>query len=232
MKRMVQTVFLTAAVAVSALCMAQDAQAAVSYGDPILGVGSKSGQVSALQQDLRVLGYFTYQTNTGYYGTVTESAVKAFQRAHGLTQNGKVGLTTGPLIQKEAAQKLTALHAPTYPEQGILATAKQYIGVPYRWGGTTPSGFDCSGFVNFVMTRYNIGLPRTAAQMYSVGHAVASPRPGDLVFFSTYAPGASHVGIFLVNNEFISATSSKGVKIESMSNPYWGPRYVGARSLR
>lgn len=228
---MVQTAFVTAAIVISALGSGHDAQAAVSYGDPILGVGSKSGQVSALQQDLRVLGYFTYQTNTGYYGTVTESAVKAFQRAHGLAENGKVGLTTGPLIQTEAAQKLAAL-APKYPEQGIIATAKQYIGVPYRWGGTTPSGFDCSGFVGYVMNQHSIGLPRTSAQMYTVGKAVSNPTPGDLVFFSTYAPGASHAGIYLGNNEFISATSSKGVKIESMSNPYWGPRYVGARSLR
>lgn len=228
---MVQTAFVTAAVAITAISMGHDAQAAVSYGDPILGTGSKGGQVSALQQDLRVLGYFTYQTNTGYYGTVTEAAVKAFQRSHGLAENGKVGLTTGPLIAAEAAQKLAAL-APSYPEQGIIATAKQYIGVPYRWGGTTPSGFDCSGFLGYVMNQHNIGLPRTAAQMYTVGQAVSNPRPGDLVFFSTYAPGASHAGIFLGNNEFISATSSKGVKIESMSNPYWGPRYVGARSLR
>jgi len=228
---MVQMAFVTAAIVISALSSSQDAQAAVRYGDPILGVGSKSGQVASLQQDLRVLGYFSYKTNTGYYGTVTESAVKAFQRAHGLAVNGKVGLTTGPVIQAEAQKKLAILF-PAYPAQGIINTAKQYVGVPYRWGGTTPSGFDCSGFVGYVMNQHRIGLPRTSAQMYTVGKAVSSPQPGDLVFFSTYAPGASHAGIYVGNNEFISSTSSKGVKIESMSNPYWGPRYVGARSLR
>jgi cell wall-associated NlpC family hydrolase len=225
-KRMVQSAFLAAVIGIATLGLGTDAQAALSYGDPLLRVGSKGEQVTVLQEDLRLLGYFHYPTNTGYYGTITEAAVKSFQRENGLTADGIVGPKTGQLLQQEAAKERA------YPARGIIATALQYVGVPYKWGGTSPSGFDCSGFVQYVLAKHNLSVPRTATQMYAIGKAVSAPQPGDLVFFSTYAPGASHVGIYMGNNQFISATSSKGVKVDLMNNSYWGPRYIGARTLR
>ena len=117
--------------------------------------------------------------------------------------------------------------------QKIITTGKKYIGVPYVWGGSTPSGFDCSGFVQYVFRQHGIQLPRTSAQQYSVGTWVAKSNllPGDLVFFNTSGSGVSHLGIYLGNGEFLHASTSKGVMISLLSNSYWAPRYVGAKRV-
>lgn len=116
----------------------------------------------------------------------------------------------------------------------IIATAKKYIGVPYVWGGTSPSGFDCSGLVQYVFKQHGISLNRTTVTQYKQGTYVskASLKPGDLVFFqNTYGSGISHVGIFIGNGQFIHASSSKGVMISSLSNTYWASHYYGARRV-
>ena len=115
----------------------------------------------------------------------------------------------------------------------IVATAKQYIGVPYVWGGTTPSGFDCSGLVQYVFKKHGILLLRTTSQQYGQGKSVAKAnlKLGDLVFFNTSGSGVSHVGIYIGNDRFIHASSSNGVMISSMSNSYWSARYLGARRV-
>ena len=115
----------------------------------------------------------------------------------------------------------------------IIATAKKYIGVPYVWGGSTPSGFDCSGYVQYVFKAHGITLPRTSKEQYNVGTWVSksSLKAGDLVFFNTEGNGVSHLGIYIGNNQFIHASSSKGVIITSMSNTYWAPRYYGAKRI-
>lgn len=117
--------------------------------------------------------------------------------------------------------------------QKIITTGKKYIGVPYVWGGSTPSGFDCSGFVQYVFRQHGIQLPRTSAQQYSVGTWIAKSNllPGDLVFFNTSGSGVSHLGIYLGNGDFLHASSSKGVMISQLSNSYWAPRYVGAKRV-
>ena len=116
---------------------------------------------------------------------------------------------------------------------GIIATAKQYIGVPYVWGGSTPNGFDCSGYVQYVYNRHGITLPRTSKEQYSVGSWVSKSnlQPGDLVFFNTDGNGVSHLGIYIGDNQFIHASSSKGVTITTLSNSYWAARYYGARRV-
>ena len=116
----------------------------------------------------------------------------------------------------------------------IITTAKKHIGVPYVWGGSSPSGFDCSGFVQYVFKQHGITLNRTTKTQYQHGIYVAKGnlQPGDLVFFqNTYTTGISHVGVYIGNGDFIHASSSKGVIISSLSNSYWSGHYYGARRV-
>ena len=117
----------------------------------------------------------------------------------------------------------------------IVDTALSLRGVPYRNGGTDASGFDCSGFTQFVYARFEMSLPREVRDQYRVGREVsrASMRSrGDLVFFSTVASGASHVGIIVEDDRFVHAPSSTGVvRVESMDSRYWRERFVGIRRI-
>lgn len=114
-------------------------------------------------------------------------------------------------------------------------TALGYRGVPYRFGGTDPAtGFDCSGFVRYVLARHQLEVPRTTTEQFQLGRRVAREniRAGDLVFFTTIAPGASHVGLAISATEFIHAPASSGVvRVESIQSTYWRPRFVGARRV-
>ncbi len=115
----------------------------------------------------------------------------------------------------------------------IVATAQKYKGVPYKYGGASPKGFDCSGFVMFVYNEHGKKLPRSADKQYETGKAV-KPKdlgPGDLVFFTTAEKGASHVGIFVGGGKFIHASTSRGVMVSSLADSYWKPRYLGARRI-
>jgi peptidoglycan DL-endopeptidase LytE len=133
-------------------------------------------------------------------------------------------------VSGEAAAPAPAPISTVSKAQMVITEAKKYIGTPYLWGGNTPAGFDCSGFSKYVFEKVGISLPRTAATQFSGLKTVSSPSPGDLVFFSTYAPGPSHLGIYIGDNKFIHAGTSTGVTITDMNNPYWKPRYLGART--
>ncbi|AZV43059.1 C40 family peptidase [Peribacillus asahii] len=114
----------------------------------------------------------------------------------------------------------------------LVKEAKKYVNVPYVWGGSTPKGFDCSGFLTYVFKESsNTTLPRTVAEIYKKGTKVSTPKVGDVVFFETYKPGASHAGIYIGNDQFIHSSSSKGVSITSMNNSYWKERYLGAKRM-
>lgn len=120
----------------------------------------------------------------------------------------------------------------------LIARAKEMAGTPYVWGGESDSGVDCSGLIYKLLVDEGaaIGsLPRRAStQMAGLGSAVDKENlaPGDLVFFTTYKAGASHVGIYLGDGDFIHASSAKGkVTISNMSEGYYKRRFVGARRI-
>jgi cell wall-associated NlpC family hydrolase len=113
----------------------------------------------------------------------------------------------------------------------LTTSAMRFLGVPYVYGGTSTSGFDCSGFVQHVFGMLGMSLPRTAdAQFYAGRPTVGGPRAGDLVFFDTYG-SYSHVGIYLGHGKFVHASSSHGVMVSKLSDSYWASRYVGAKRL-
>ena len=114
----------------------------------------------------------------------------------------------------------------------IAAKAKQYLGVPYQWGGASPSGFDCSGFVYYVLTSLGIRVSRTINPMYNEGKAVSKSdlQPGDVVFFqNTYKEGLSHVGIYVGGGQFIhSPQSGQVVSFANLNSSYYINHYYGA----
>lgn len=114
----------------------------------------------------------------------------------------------------------------------IVETAKKYLGVPYVWGGTSPSGFDCSGFVYYVLRSCGISVSRTLATMYQQGTPVSKQQlqPGDVVFFqNTYKSGISHVGIYVGDGKFIHAPhSGEVVSYANLYSDYYVNHYYGA----
>lgn len=114
----------------------------------------------------------------------------------------------------------------------VVATANQYIGSRYIYGGTDPSGFDCSGFTSYVYKKYGVSLSRTAAGQYSNGVAVSKGelQPGDLVMFGK--SGINHVGIYIGGGKMIHAANpSRGVTTDTINSGYYGTNYVGARRI-
>lgn len=180
--------------------------------------GMSSYEVQNLQNDLKYLGYINITNTTTYFGSITRYAVKAFQYNNGLTIDGIVGPQTSRMIKAKRVTK----------------AAKSYVGVPYAWGGSSPSGFDCSGFTNYVLGQNGIAIPRVSADQYYSGKWVNKSQllPGDLVFFTTYKPGPSHVGIYIGNNQFVHASSGAGkITTSDLANPYYAQRYLGARRV-
>jgi cell wall-associated NlpC family hydrolase len=140
--------------------------------------------------------------------------------------------TALPLSQADAAKNIGRQTKMTKGET-ITATAEKYKGVPYKFGGTSPKGFDCSGFVMYVFDKHGVKLPRTADKQFEKGRLVAykNLQAGDLVFFTTYEKGASHCGIYVGKDKFIHASSSKGVMVSGLSEKYWKDKYLGARRV-
>jgi peptidoglycan DL-endopeptidase CwlO len=217
-------------------------------GATVLRFGSQGAAVAELQRRLEIPA-------DGDFGPITLAAVEAFQRTHGLVVDGQVGPHTQAALHRvgrwHAPRAVSAggerdrpashhqhqprrhrahhshhAHSATGLGERAVRVAEGYIGVPYVWGGESPSGFDCSGLVQYVYGRLGVALPRTSYAQYAAGRHVtrAQLRPGDLVFFD----GAGHVGIYAGGGRFIHAPhTGTRVQIGELSGWYLA-NYTGA----
>ncbi|MBC7826855.1 MAG: C40 family peptidase [Chitinophagaceae bacterium] len=116
----------------------------------------------------------------------------------------------------------------------MLEFIEEWYGTPYRYGGTSKQGVDCSAFVNFFMSAvYGLSVPRNSKEQYSAAKKIKKKQleEGDLVFFNTRG-GVSHVGVYLGNNKFAHASTSSGVTISDLDDDYYDRRYVGSGRVR
>ena len=192
-------------------------------------VGDRGWKVKQAQQYLQKLGFDPGEAD-GRFTKATRKALRKFQKKYKLKETGNLDNATYEELKWQTEAKE---YGGNVASTKILKTAAQYKGVPYVFGGTTPRGFDCSGYVQYVFARHGIRLTRTADTQALEGKFVSKKnlKPGDLVFFTTYEPGASHVGIYVGNNLFWNATSSRGIMLSNLTDSYWGPRYYTARRI-
>lgn len=205
----------------AALCYCSMAFASFGYGD-------NGQEVLDIQKQLVAMNYHVGKLD-GDFGASTENAVMSYQKDHGLEADGVVGEETyRSLMNRPMPVNRSGSHSGRIGR--ILRTAYSMRGVPYVFGGTSPYGFDCSGFTQYAFASAGIALPRAADTQYYSYRKISSKelRPGDLVFFETYCAGPSHVGIYVGDGQMIHAGSSTGITVASIFDGYWGARYYGA----
>ncbi|MBN3554640.1 C40 family peptidase [Fictibacillus nanhaiensis] len=192
-----------------------------ALGDQTLKPGTQHSDVQDLQQTLDKKGYFSYSKTTDFYGDYTTEAVKKFQADKGITVDGIAGDETFKSLGIDASES----------NSSIVEVAKKYEGTPYQWGGESPDGFDCSGYLQYIFDEAeNVELPRTVDDIYAQGTKVDSPAVGDIVFFNLEGDGPSHAGVYIGNDQFVHASSSKGVTTAELNSSYWSENYIGAKS--
>jgi peptidoglycan endopeptidase LytE len=151
-------------------------------------------------------------------------------------RHGKsTGVIPSPAALNGASSSNSNAAAVTVSGTQILNEAKKYLGTPYVNGGASPAGFDCSGFVYYVLKTLGFSPYRTPADQYKHGYFVdkSSLQPGDIVFFAnTYGSGISHVGIYAGNGQFIHSPNSRSVvSYSDLTSGYWANHYYGARRV-
>lgn len=213
-----------------------------------LKLGSSGTEVTQLQGRLKDLKYFTVSVD-GYFGSMTNAAVRGFQNNNNLTVDGIVGPATHAVLYSEQAKDAESGNGGTDGDSNassptisnFLANAQSHLGKPYVWGGNGPNSFDCSGFVYYTLNQSGYKVNRLSAAGYYATDkwqfisSVSALQPGDLVFWTD--DGSSrigHTGIYLGNNQFIHAsTSSGGIIISSFNGQYsWYDRnFAGGRRI-
>jgi cell wall-associated NlpC family hydrolase len=165
-----------------------------------------------------------------YEAPRTQTSSKAAVREnHGYLTNSSAAVEKASAIQLKYAILLDT-EVETLEGDALLGHVDEWYGTRYKLGGTTKTGVDCSAFVQAVyVSAFALTLPRTAKEQYKASRIISSTelKEGDLVFFNTRG-GVSHVGIYLQNNKFIHASTSQGVTVSDMFDPYYMRRYIGA----
>ena len=167
----------------------------------------------------------------GATATVTKSATIGSGKWFKVRTGGTHGWVHSSLVTKSSGSGVVQASAKTasVSSSAVVSKALALKGIPYRFGGTTTAGFDCSGFVQYAFKQAGKSVSRTTLSQYAQSYKVSSPRPGDLVFFAnTYRPGISHVGIYIGNNQFVHSGGSKA-EVKSLNGPYWGAKFHSFR---
>lgn len=181
---------------------------------------------------------WAYVEVTGIKGYIAENLLSSTkQQTSRNSTNTRNTTTTNSNVNKTPTTTQVTPNTPVIENtptsstgSSVVAYARQFIGCKYVYGGTTPSGFDCSGFTQYVYRHFGINLNRTAAAQYSNGKPVTSLQVGDLVMFGK--SGINHVGIYIGGNSFVHAANrQQGVRIDSLSTGYYKTNYVGARRI-
>lgn len=210
----------------------------------ILKKGFKGEDVQALQESLKSLGFLDIDDCTDYYDSMTRRAVIDLQKEYKIPADGIAGSKTietinGVLsgdIRKPAPTSSRGSSVATDLGGKIIATARKHLGAPYAYGGSSPSGFDCSGYVQYVYNQHGVSVPRSSGAQASAGTKVskADLQTGDLVIFSgTYRSGPSHTGIYIGDGNFIhsSSTRSGGVIISNLNSGYYSNHFSYGRRV-
>ncbi len=211
--------------------------------------GDRGSDVESLQTRLQELGFYTYGRITGYFGSVTEAALKAFQIQNGLIGDGKAGKNTRAVLYSDDAIIFDGQDPQETPDDStegehassvdkMLSFANEQLGKKYVYSTEGPSTFDCSGFVYYVLKYTGVSVRRYSADGFSKvlsWEKIASKAnllPGDLLFFkSDTSTHIGHTGIYIGDNKFIHASSSGGqVKISTMTS-YYERNFVFARRV-
>ena len=186
-------------------------------------------------------GSYTFTEKTGLEKPAkpTKKELKAIEKAkHKAAQDSIEQSKIKVVVEEETPQDFTpTFEVSDYIKQQILNVAAESLGSPYRGGGSTPAGFDCSGFVTYTLNQFDITLPRNSAEMAQIGKRILKKdaKPGDLIFFKTNGSYISHVGIVTENSDgiikFIHSSTSSGVVYSSTSESYYARTFAGVNRI-
>lgn len=195
--------------------------------------GDSGDKIVDLQKKLKELDIYKTEI-TSFYDNATIEAVLNFQKVNALAETGIVDSATFIKLNTIINSKIAARASESRRliNSKVVEYAGKFLGKPYVWGASSGKAFDCSGFTVYIMKQFNVNLERTASSQYAGGTKVErnALMAGDLVFFTTYKKGPSHVGIYIGDNKFIHASSGVNcVTITDLSTKYYRNRYVGAR---